>query len=50
MSRLFTLVAGLGLGGAFGVYAAQNYDVPRVTDVAQRALEWLEDKEKSNRK
>eukprot|EP01147_Barroeca_monosierra_P007491 gene7491-9798_t len=50
MSRLFTLVAGLGVGGIFGIYAAQNYDMPSVRDSALRAMEWLEDKEKTYRK
>eukprot|EP00043_Microstomoeca_roanoka_P030341 m.25946 g.25946 ORF g.25946 m.25946 type:complete len:52 (+) comp9950_c0_seq1:78-233(+) len=49
-SPIIALITGLGVGGAFGLYIAQNYEVPRVRDVALRAVEWMNDKEQDYRK
>jgi hypothetical protein len=37
-------------GGVVGVYVAQNYTTPNVSDHANRALQWIQDWEREYKK
>jgi len=50
IGKVISIVTGLTCGGIFGIYMAQNYEVPDVGEVVSKVQDKINDYEKPNNK